>query len=66
MVGQPTSLHYVPICGGVVREGIMPLAQLSTGFQSLPPLLRSKLDSSSADSQVGGFVYFVGPCGFLQ
>ena len=44
----------------------MPLVQLSTGFQSLPPLLISKLGPSGADSQVGGFVYVLGPRGSLQ
>ena len=33
----------------------MPLVQLSTGFQSLPPLPTSKLGPSGADSWVGGF-----------
>ena len=41
----------------------MPLAQLSARFQSLPPLPKSKLGPSGVDSQVGGFVYFLGPCG---
>ena len=40
----------------------MPLALLSAGFQSLPPLPTSKLGPSSADSQVSGFVYILGPC----
>ena len=44
----------------------MPLAQLSTGFQSLPPLPTIKSGPSSADSRVGGFVYILGPCGSLQ
>ena len=44
----------------------MTLAQLSAGFQSLPPLLTSKLGLSGADSQVGGFVYVLGPYGSLQ
>ena len=52
------------VCGGGVREGTVLLAQLSTGFQSLPPLPTSKLDPSGADSQVGGFVYILGPMGF--
>ena len=42
----------------------MPLAQLFTGFQSLPLLLTSKSGPSGADSQVGGFVYILGPMGF--
>ena len=64
--GQPRSLCCGAICGGGVWKGTMPLAQLSDGFQSLPPLLISKLGPSSADSWVGGFVYVLGPCGSLQ
>ena len=44
----------------------MLLAQLFDGFQSLPPLPTSQLGPSGADSQVGGFVYILGPCGCLQ
>ena len=44
----------------------MALAQLSTGFQSLPPLPTSKLDLFGADSHMCGFVYVLGPCGSLQ
>ena len=44
----------------------MPLALLSAGFQSLLPLPTIKLDTSGADSQGGGFVYVLGPCGSLQ
>ena len=44
----------------------MPLPQLLAGFQSLPPLPTSKLGLSGADSQAGGFVYVLGPCGSLQ
>ena len=44
----------------------MPLAQLSAGFQSLTPLTTIKLGPSGADSQVGVFVYVLGPCGSLQ
>ena len=44
----------------------MLLAWLSAGFQSLPLLPTSKLVPSGADSQLGGFVYTLGPCGFLQ
>ena len=40
----------------------MPLAHLSSGFQSLPPLSTSNLGPSSADSQVGGLVYMLRPC----
>ena len=52
------------------REGVthvtIPLAQLSAGFQSLLLLPTSKLGPSGADSQVGGLVYALGPCGSLQ
>ena len=41
----------------------MPLAPLLAGFQSLSLLPTSKLGPSGADSQVGGFVYVLGPCG---
>ena len=41
-------------------------ASLSAGFQSLPLPLTIKLGPSGADSQVGGFVYTLGPCGSLQ
>ena len=37
------------------------LAQLLSGFQSLPPLPTSKLGLPGAESQVGGFVYILGP-----
>ena len=42
------------------------LALLSAEFQSLPLLTTIKLGSSGADSQVGGFVYILGPCETLQ
>ena len=64
--GQPTSLHCGTVHGGGVRERTMALAPLSAGFQSLPPLPISQLGPSGADSQVGGFVYVLGPCGSLQ
>ena len=48
------------------REGTVPLAPLSTSFQSLPPLPTHKLGPSGADSQVGGLVYVLGPYGSLQ
>ena len=64
--GQPTSLCCDAIHGGGAREGTMPLAQLSAGFQSLPPLPTIKLGPSGADSRVGGSVYVLGPCGSLQ
>ena len=51
---------------GAVREGTMPLAQLSAGFQLLPWLPTNKLGPSGAGSQVGGFVYILGPCVSLQ
>ena len=61
-MGQPTSL----CCGAVwwrgVWEGTMLLVLLLASFQSLPPLPTSKLGPSGADSQVGGFVYILGPC----
>ena len=41
------------------------LAQLCLGFQSLPPPPTIILGPSGADSQVGGFVYILGPCGSL-
>ena len=41
----------------------MPLAPLSAGFQSLPPLPTSKLGPSGADSQVGGLCTFWDPVG---
>ena len=44
----------------------MMLAQVSPGFQSLPPLPTSKLGPSGADSQMGGFLYILGSCGSLQ
>ena len=44
----------------------MPLAQLSSSFQSLPLLHTSKLGASAADSWVGGFVHGLGPCEPLQ
>ena len=44
----------------------MEVAPLSVSFQSLPPLPTSKLGPSGADSQVGGVVYVLGPCGSLQ
>ena len=44
----------------------MALAPLSAGLQSLPPLPTIKLGPSGADSQVGGLVYVLGPCGSLQ
>ena len=44
----------------------MPPAQLSVGFQTLPPLATSKSGLSGADSQVHGLVYVLGPCGSLQ
>ena len=60
---NPQSLCCGTVCGGGVRDGTMPLVQLSAGFQSQPPLPTSKLGPSGADSQVGGLVYFLGLCG---
>ena len=44
----------------------MALYPLSAGFQSLPLLPTIKLGPSGADSQVGGLVHALGPCGSLQ
>ena len=44
----------------------MALPLLTASFQLLPPLPTIKLGPSGADSQVGGFVYILGPCGSLQ
>ena len=44
----------------------MALALLSAGFQSLPLLPTSKVGPFGADSQVGGLVYILGPCGSRQ
>ena len=41
----------------------MLLSELLAGFQSLPLIPTSKLGPSGADSQVGGFVYVLGPYG---
>ena len=54
------------VCWGGVQEGTVQLARLSAGFQPLSLLPTSKLGPSGADSQVGGFVYILGPCGSLQ
>ena len=54
------------ICGGGVRKGMMLLAWLLPCFQLLPSLPTSELGPSGADSQVGGFLYVLGPCGSLQ
>ena len=48
------------VCGGGVQQGTMLLAPLSARFQSLSLLPTIKLDSSGADSWVGGFVYILG------
>ena len=66
--GQGNLRRWVVGCGGGAREGTMPLAQLSAGFQSLFPLPTSKLGPSGADSWVGGvfFFYILGLCGSLQ
>ena len=42
------------------------LAPLSAGFQSLLLIPTIKFGPSGAASQVGGFVYVLGPCGSLQ
>ena len=59
-------LCFDAVCGGEVQEGTMPLAPLSVGFQSLPPVPTIKLGPSGADSQVGGLLYVLGPCVSLQ
>ena len=64
-MGQSTLLRCDAICGGKVREGTVLLAELLAGFESLPPLPTSKLGPSGADSNVGEFVYVLGPCGSL-
>ena len=43
----------------------MTLSGLPVGSKLLPPLPTSKLGSSGADSQVGGVMYILGPCGPL-
>ena len=53
------------VCGRGVWEGTMPLAWLLSSFQSLSLLPKGELHSSGADSQVGGFVYVLEPCGSL-
>ena len=65
-VGQPRCFCSEVICGGGVQEGTMPLAQLSLGFQSLPPLPTRILGPSGADPWVDGFVNVLGPCGSLH
>ena len=65
-MGKPTSLCCGTVYGGGIQEGTMPLAWLFAGFQSLPLLPTSQSDPSGADSRVGGFVYVLEPCGFLQ
>ena len=60
------SLCFGALVGRGVREGTMPLAQFSAGFQSLPLIPTSKLGPSGADSKVDGFVYILGPHGSLQ
>ena len=65
-MGQPILLNCGTVFGGGVQEETMPLAQPSAGFRSLSPLLTSKLGPSGAASQVGGFVYVLGPYGSLQ
>ena len=44
----------------------MLLARFLGSFQSLPPLITSKLSPSGAESWVGGFVHLLAPCGSLQ
>ena len=44
----------------------MAVAPVSASFQSLSLLSTSKLGPSGADSQVGGLVYVLGPCGSVR
>ena len=62
--GQETPCDAV--CGGGIQEGAVPFSPLSASFQSLPLRPTIKLGASGADSQVGGFMYVLGPCGSLQ
>ena len=62
--GQDNPLHC--ICGGGVWEGTMQLAQLSSSFQSLPPLPTIYVGPSGAYPWVSGFVYMLGCCGSLH
>ena len=59
-------MHCGTVCGEEIREGTIPLAQLSARFQSFPLLPTSKLGTCGADALVGGFVYIPGPYGSLQ
>ena len=54
------------VCVGVFRAATVLLPGLSPHFQSLPLLPINKLGPSGADSQVGGWVYVLGPCGSPQ
>ena len=54
------------MCGEGIQEGTMPLALLSAGFQSLPPLPTSKLGPSGADSWVVGLCMFCDPVGLCN
>ena len=62
---QPPLLHCGAVCGGGVRKGKMPLAGLLPAFSHSPPS-HKQLGPSGADSQVGGFVYVLGPCESLK
>ena len=64
--GQPRLLRFGAVCGGGIQEGTVQLAGLSASFQSLPLLPTSKWGPSGADSQVGEFVYVLGPSGSFQ
>ena len=65
-MGPLAWLPYGAVSGEGAREGTMPLAWLPAGFQSVPLLPTSQLGSYAADSQIGGFVYLLGPSGYLQ
>ena len=66
-MGQPTLLHFGTVCGGGVREGTVPFAQLSLCFLSLSLLPTSNLCSfrccADTNSWVGGLVYILGTMG---
>ena len=65
--GEATHIAEVWCClWGRGPEGNNVACWVNGGFHSLPPLPTSKLGPSCADSQVGGFVYILGPCKTLQ
>ena len=63
--GRATHILVVVLHGGWGRRGNNgPCSALSWLSTSLLPT--NKLSPSGADSQMGGFVYILGPCGSLQ